>query len=180
MLARFVAARGDLPRGERDLLLGWHDVVEVRDRLNEYWRAAKIATGKSDPRDPPLMDDDGGLGAAGTVGVIHDEDDGLSLFAEFGSLRDIYADPARLACPDSRDFVMSYLRDPTVSPVALRRLGAEFPAGADAVLSRVLNRPGFSWERDGERLMGRMKPAYADARPVPKIAPLGVRLSRYF
>lgn len=153
--------------------------VEVCEQLNAYWRAVNIATGQSDPRDLPLIDADGGLGAAETVGIIHDEGEGLSLFAEFGRLRDIYADPASLACPQSRDFVMSYLRDPTVSPLALRRLGAQFPTGADAVLSRVLNRPGFSWERDGERLMGRMKPAYADAKPLPKIAPLGERLTRY-
>ena len=72
--------------------------------------------------------------------------------------------------------VQQYLRDDSVSPVALRRCAELYPDGVDAVLAQVLRRKGFTWRKNGEDLMRRNKPA--DPRPdaAAAVLPLGPRL----
>lgn len=57
VLARFVAARGDLPRGERDLLLAWHDVVEGMFEVE-----------RRNPADPSI----GAFPGSGAQGMVGD------------------------------------------------------------------------------------------------------------
>ncbi len=153
--------------------------------LNDFYTrdAAARGTETADPDSPapcwqPIADD-GGLGAAETVGMIYDEVEGLSLFAEFGLVQDVFRDPDLLADRQVRQFVLSYLRDDSVSPLPFRRLAAQDPERASLVFARLLNRRGFNWDRDGERLLRTAKPAYADAEPLPRLAPLGERLAAH-
>lgn len=125
------------------------------------------------------MVDEHGIGAAETVAAIYDEDEGLSFYADFGRAAAAFADPATLDDRAERDFLIAYLRDDSVSPVPFRRLATADPERASRVFARVLNRPGFRWDRDGERMLEKAKPSYAARVPLPRIVPISDRLAPY-
>jgi hypothetical protein len=70
-----------------------------------------------------------------------------------------------------------YLRDDSVSPLALRRLAQRHPDGVDRVFRALLRKPDFSWSRDGEGLMRREKKALIEREPTPSISVVGDRLA---
>jgi hypothetical protein len=117
------------------------------------------------------------LVAAQTVGVIYDEVDGLNFLADFGLVQEAFSDPARLVDPQYHAVVLTYLKDPTVSPRLLQRLAEQDTVRATQVVRRVLKRPRFSWEQDGEALLHRYKRSYYTHPVLPGVSAVSERLS---
>jgi hypothetical protein len=114
---------------------------------------------------------------AETVGVINDETEGLNFFINFGLLQQIFADPSRASHREHQQAVLTYLKDPSVSPLAIRRLAEPDPDKASRVFQRVLKQPKFSWERDGEALLRRHKARYFTRSPLPSVTLVSERLA---
>lgn len=128
----------------------------------------------------PTMDLSDDLRDAGTVGLIYDEIDGLGFFAEFGTVQAAFADPTLLRRRLHRELVQSYLKDDSVSPLVFRRLAAADPDRASQVFQRLLKRPRFRWDRDGEPLLRRYKSSHFGAPPLPQVVPISDRLTAQF
>jgi hypothetical protein len=119
------------------------------------------------------------LAEAATVGVIYDDVEGLSFFAEFGLVQEAFDDPSLVLEPRHRDIVRGYLTDDSVSPLPFRRLADTDPDRAGQVFARLLNKPSFSWPRDGEALLRSVKADYFASTPIPRITPLNKRLAAH-
>lgn len=117
------------------------------------------------------------LGAADTVGLIYDEVDGMNDFPDFGLVEVAIVNPDLLRKRLHRTAVLEFLESPDLIPLPLRRLAERHPEQADRVWQRLLKRPRFSWEQDGEALLRRYKPDYYARPPVPGVAPAGESLS---
>ena len=113
---------------------------------------------------------------ADDIALVYDEVEGLTYYRDFGRLDALFADPA---LADDRGYIRQlreYLQDESVSPLAIRRLVQRHPEGADPVFRTLLRKPGFSWQRDGEKLLRRRKKTFFDHEPTPSIATVGDRL----
>src|SRR5919199_2385018 len=118
------------------------------------------------------------LSEAETVGLLFDEVDGLNFLRDFGRVEETFADPALADEPKHREVVLSYLEDPSISPGVLRRLAERDPQQATQVFRRVLQRPRFSWDRDGEALLRRHKAKYFAHPVLPSVTPVSEPLAR--
>jgi len=148
--------------------------AEWAERMHEYWHHCSAVAASR------IQLDTAGLPAAQTMGVIYDEDEGMSFFVEFGMLREVFDDPALITQPRYRDVVRHYLDDDSISPLPLRRLAQAHPDHASQVFARLLGRPSFTWSRDGERLLRSTKADHFAQPPTPRFAPLGPRLAAAF
>jgi hypothetical protein len=92
-------------------------------------------------------------------------------------LQETFADPALAARRRYREAVLGYLESPTISPLAFRRLAEPDPERASRVLGRVLRRPGFLWERDGEALLRQYKASWFERPVLPGVTPVSRALS---
>ncbi|MDA0564365.1 hypothetical protein LG943_08500 [Streptomonospora sp. S1-112] len=108
---------------------------------------------------------------AETTGLIYDPEEGLGVYADFGLAEEAFADPDLVVKRRYRDVISMYVRDETVPPVPIRRLAARDTAKADRVFRTLLNKPNFSWERDGEDLLRRYKPEHYENPPLPLMLP---------
>jgi hypothetical protein len=144
------------------------------ERVNEYRRHRS-----DDTVAPPHMDASG-VPPAQTMGVIYDEVEGMSFFAELGLFQQVFEDPALIAQAPYREVVRTYLQDESVSPLPFRRLAQAHPDHADQIFAHLLGRPSFTWSRDGEKLLRRTKAAYYESPPVPRVTVVGSRLAAGF
>ena len=110
---------------------------------------------------------------AETVAVIYDEVEGQTFLAEYGLIEAAFDDPVLLADRDHRRAVVGYLNDDSISPLPFRRLGQRQPENASRVFQRLLKKPTFSWERDGESLIRRRKGSFFDKPVLPSVTPAG-------
>jgi hypothetical protein len=155
---------------------------QAQERLNAYYRFCReeilgpepdgLPRGASVELPPDLIDAD-------TVALIYDEKDGLGFYAEFGLVEEAFAKPDLLRRRRWREQSLSYLHDDSVEPMVLRRLADRDPDKASAVFRRLLKRPRFDWNRDGEELMREVKPGYYVRPPRPRVSPLGERLAAF-
>jgi hypothetical protein len=113
------------------------------------------------------------------VAIIHDEVDGLGLYAGFGSIERAFSDPDELRDPDVRQRIRDYLDDPSVSPLLFERLAARSPENANEVFRKVLRRKHFDWVADGDKMMRRRKAEYFGEERLPYIVPLSEKLLPY-
>ncbi len=150
---------------------------ELVDRLDAYWRwrtrqtiDGEMPEGGS-RRDVPRFELPDSLLEAETVGLIYDEVEGLTFLAEFGLVEAVFDDPGLLADRDHRRAVVGYLKDGSVSPLAFRRLAGRDPAKASQLFRRLLKKPTFCWERDGEPLLRRPKASFFDKPAMPHVTP---------
>jgi len=104
--------------------------------------------------------------------VIYDEVEGLTFLVEFGLVAAVFDDPGLLADREHRRAVLGYLNDESVSPLSFRRLARQNNENASRVFQRLLNKPAFSWQRDGESLMRRRKAAFFAEPALPRVTPL--------
>jgi hypothetical protein len=118
------------------------------------------------------------LREAETVGVIYDEVEGLNFYSDFGLVEETFARPELAAERKHRQAVLGYLKEPSISPLPLRRLAARDPDRAGRVFQQVLKQPRFSWQRDGEALLRRYKASYFARPALPSIVPVGNTLAR--
>lgn len=115
--------------------------------------------------------------AADSIALIYDEVEGLTLYADFGRLDALFADPTLTRDRSRLAQLRSYLDDDSISPLAIRRLVQRHPDGTDPVFRALLRKPRFSWQRDGEKLLRRHKKAFLDREPTPSISIVGERLT---
>lgn len=115
--------------------------------------------------------------AAETVGVHFDEVEGLGCYAEFGAVRELFADAAPTPDRERLALLRTYLNDDSVGPAAVRRLAADHPDTRDAVFRALLRKPAFTWDADGERLLRRRKKRHFAREPYPTVLAVPDRLS---
>ncbi|MDH6703793.1 hypothetical protein P3T27_000474 [Kitasatospora sp. MAA19] len=161
--------------------------AEAEDRLNAYYRHRQEAAVAEHPdrirgrRLPglafPAFELPPELADSDSVGVIYDEVDGLNFYADYGMLRDLFADPALAGRRQHQDLLRVYLREESIAPLPIRRLAAAHPETVDAVFRKLLRKPGFTWTEHGEELLRRRKPWYYAQEPRPGVSVIGERLS---
>ncbi|MCX4747853.1 hypothetical protein OG455_20410 [Kitasatospora sp. NBC_01287] len=161
--------------------------AEAEDLLNSYYRHRQEATTAAHPDraqgrrlpglDFPAFELPRGLADSETIGVIYDEVDGMNFYADYGMLRDLFADPALTGRRKHQDLLRTYLREDSIAPLPIRRLAAAHPETTDAVFRKLLRKPGFSWAEHGEDLLRRRKPWYYAQEPRPGVSVIGERLS---
>ncbi|MFE9920694.1 hypothetical protein ACFYQA_03690 [Streptomyces sp. NPDC005774] len=162
--------------------------AEAEDLLNAYYRHRQEAAVAARPGharrrrlpglDLPFFELPRELTDSDTIGVIYDEVDGLNFYADYGMLRDLFADPARAGHRQHHDLLRTYLREESIAPLPIRRLAAAHPETADGVFQKLLRKPGFTWSEHGETLLRRRKPRYYENEPRPSVSVIGDRLSR--
>ena len=161
---------------------------EAQDKLREHYRrrqqkAVAALKGKAAKRAKvtgPTPEEMGRLPEelleADDIALVYDEVEGLTYYRDFGRLDALFADPALAGDRTYLRQLREYLQDESVSPLAIRRLVQRHPEGADPVFRALLRKPGFSWQRDGEKLLRRRKKTFFDHEPTPSIATVGDRL----
>ncbi|MGW0501063.1 hypothetical protein ACWD0Z_38270 [Streptomyces sp. NPDC003007] len=160
--------------------------AEGEDLLNAYYRHRQEAAVAGQPDrargrrlpglDLPFFELPGELADSDSIGVIYDEVDGLNFYADYGMLRELFADPALAGRRQYQDLLRAYLREESIAPLPIRRLAAAHPKTADAVFRKLLRKPGFTWSEHGEALMRRRKPWYYANEPRPGVSVIGDRL----
>jgi hypothetical protein len=123
------------------------------------------------PRTPIPPD----LEGAETVGVMFDEVEGLWFLPEYQLVQEVFAGPALITGCRYREAVSGYLRSQTLPPIALRRPAEQDPDRAGLVFARLLGKPRFTWQRDGEALLRQYKAGFFDRTPMPGVTPLSSR-----
>ncbi|MEV8392685.1 MULTISPECIES: hypothetical protein [unclassified Streptomyces] len=162
--------------------------AEAEDLLNAYYRHRQEAAIAAQPGrarrrglpglDMPSFELPRELADSDTIGVIYDGIDGLNFYANYGMLRDLFADPALTGRGRHQDLLRTYLREESITPLPIRRLAAAHPETADEVFRKLLRKPGFTWSEHGEALLRRRKPWYYENEPRPGVSVIGDRLSR--
>ncbi|WP_395295027.1 hypothetical protein ACF9IK_16910 [Kitasatospora hibisci] len=160
--------------------------AEAADLLNSYYRHRQQATVAAHPDrargrrlpglDFPAFQLPHDLADSDTIGVIYDEVDGMNFYADYGMLRDLFADPALAGRRQYQDLLRTYLREDSIAPLPIRRLAAAHPETVDAVFRKLLRKPGFTWAEHGEELLRRRKPWYYAHEPRPGVSVIGERL----
>ncbi|MEV4002458.1 hypothetical protein [Actinomadura sp. NPDC049753] len=156
---------------------------EVRRTLMASYRHAYELAGSkagpwTEPDLPPLPEE---WTDADSVALIYDAEDGLGFYVDYAAARQAFAEPDLVRRRRYRDIVSAYLREEGISPVPIRRLAAE--AGPDAssrLFQKLLKKPGFSWERDGEALLRKYKADWYAKPPLPRVTLTSPALARRF
>ncbi|PKW19248.1 hypothetical protein [Saccharopolyspora spinosa] len=160
--------------------------AQAQATLREHYRRIREATAKpagkfAKPTTGVTLDEltrwPEDLLEAESVALIYDEVEGLNFYRDFGRLDALFADPSLASDRTRIAHLREYLHDESVSPLAIRRLVQRHPDGADPVFRALLSKPGFSWPRDGEKLLRRHKKSYFDQEPTPSITTVGDRLA---
>lgn len=112
------------------------------------------------------------VGAAESVALIFDEAYGLAYYTDFAALEEVFADPRLAERRRYRDLLTTYLRGESVSPVPIQRLAARDQDKAGQVFARLLGKPGFRWDRSGDRLLRTHKPGHFDGPRLPAVTPM--------
>jgi hypothetical protein len=161
--------------------------AQLTERMRNFYTfcrdqvVAELAASGKQPKRSPFLGPDYpvDLVASDTVAVIHDEAEGLGLYAEFELIEEAFADPSLLRHPEYRRRVRDYLDDDTVPPLLFERMAARDPERTNQVFRKLLGRKHFDWAIGGEKLMRQRKPAYFDQPRLPSIVPLSDKLARY-
>jgi hypothetical protein len=163
--------------------------AEAQETLREHYRrlrqkaagklagkaARRAATTGSTPEDIGRLPEE--LLDADSVALIYDEIEGLNFYRDFGRLDALFADPTLARDRANLAQLRAYLHDESVSPLAIRRLVQRHPDGVDPLFRAFLRKPGFSWSRDGEKLLRQNKKSFFDREPTPSISIIGGRLA---
>ena len=106
---------------------------------------------------------------------MFDEVDGLWFLPEYRLLQEVFADPALIAGRRYREAVSGYLKSQTLPPDSATQAGRAGSDRAGRVFARLLGKPRFTWQRDGEALLRRYKAGFFDRTPLPGVTPLNNR-----
>jgi hypothetical protein len=162
---------------------------EVASRMNGFlaWYTRRVlAEADSAASSPdadvaartPAFSVPGDLAGAPTVALAYDETEGLMFLANFALVREAFENPGLAADPGHRQAVLGYLKADSISALPFRRLAGADTDRASQLFQHLLNRPGFSWERDGEALLRKHKPWCFGAKPQPPVTPLSSELAK--
>jgi Domain of unknown function (DUF6398) len=161
---------------------------EVASRVNDFlaWYTRRVLE-EADPAASsvdagvaartPAFSVPGELASAPTVALAYDETEGLVFLANFGLVREAFEDPGLASDSEHRQAVLGYLEADSISALPFRRLAGADTGRASQLFQRVLKKPGFSWERDGEALLRKHKPWCFEAKPLPPVTPLTSELA---
>jgi Domain of unknown function (DUF6398) len=161
---------------------------EVASRVNDFlaWYTRRVLE-EADPAASsvdagvaartPAFSVPGELASAPTVALAYDETEGLVFLANFGLVREAFEDPGLASDSEHRQAVLGYLEADSISALPFRRLAGADTWRASQLFQRVLKKPGFSWERDGEALLRKHKPWCFEAKPLPPVTPLTSELA---
>jgi len=145
---------------------------EVKGKVLAFYRHDYERAGsKGGPWTEPDLPDPG-FAQMGMVAILFDEEDGLGFHPDFDLLQEVFADPALIARGRYREVVSGYLRGDDVSPRILQRLAAQDPAKASEVFRKLLKKPRFSWEHDGEALLRKHKADWYAGPRLPRVIPV--------
>ncbi len=163
---------------------------EAQETLREHFRRLRqkaladldSAAAKRAAATGPTPEELGGLPEelldAESVALVYGEVEGLNFYRDFGRLDALFADPTPAHDRAALAQLDHYLHDESVSPLAIRRLVQRHPDGADSVFRALLRKPGFTWARDGEKLLQRHKRSFFDREPEPSVSVIGERLAQ--
>jgi hypothetical protein len=154
--------------------------AEVHTTMMAFYRHAyELAGSKNGPwTDPGLPPLPPALTAADSVALIYDAEDGLGFSPDFAAAQQAFVNPALVARQKYHDIISGYLRGEGVSPIPIRRLAEADPRNASLVFQKLLKKPRFDWERDGEALLRKYKPGWYAESPLPKVMPASPEMSR--
>lgn len=160
---------------------------EVESRMNGFTRYTRRVLEDADPAASrpgadvaartPAFSVPGDLASAPTVALAYDETEGLMFLANFALVREAFENPGLAADSEHRQAVLGYLEADSISALPFRRLAGVDTARASQLFQHLLDKPGFSWERDGEALLRKHKPWCFGAKPQPPVTPLGSELA---
>ncbi|MCC9708010.1 hypothetical protein E4N62_23785 [Streptomyces sp. MNU76] len=158
----------------------------AEDLLNAYYRHRQEAAAARQPGrargrrlpglDLPLFELPQELADSDSIGVIYDEVDGLNFYADYGMLRELFANPVLAGRRQHQDLLRTYLREESIAPLPIRRLAAANPETVDVVFRKLLRKPEFIWSEHGEALLRRRKSWYYANEPRPGVSVIGDRL----
>ena len=161
---------------------------EVESRMNGFltWYTRRVledadpaasSPGADVTARTPAFSVPGDLASAPTVALAYDETEGLMFLANFALVREAFENPGLAADSEHRQAVLGYLEADSISALPFRRLAGVDTARASQLFQHLLDKPGFSWERDGEALLRKHKPWCFGAKPQPPVTPLGSELA---
>ena len=165
---------------------------EFTERLREYWEFKMYGIRDAQGRSmadrarkayghlPPLAEFTAPvkLLESEMVGLVYGEVDGLYFLPDFHIVQEAFETPDLVTQDRYHETVLGYLESPDIPPLPLRRLADRDPQRASKVFGEVLERPSFSWERDGETLMREYKASYLDRPARPSIVPVNEMLAK--
>ena len=162
--------------------------AEVASRMNGFlaWYTRRVleeagpaasSRGADVAARTPAFSVPGDLASAPTVALAYDETEGLVFLGNFALVREAFEDPGRAADSEHRQAVLGYLEDDSISALPFRRLAGADTGRASRLFQHLLNKPGFSWERDGEALLRKYKPWCFETNPLPPVTPLSSELA---
>jgi hypothetical protein len=162
---------------------------EVASRMNGFltWYTRRVleeagpaAAGSLDAdvaAQTPAFRVPGDLANAPTVALVCDETEGLTFLANFVLVQEAFENPGLAADREHRQAVLGYLKADSISAQPFRRLAGADAARASQLFQRLLKKPGFSWERDGESVLRKHKPWCFGTEPYPPVTPLRSELA---
>ncbi len=152
--------------------------TEVPGKVEEFHRhVARRARPSAEPAEVARLDLPDDILESDSVAIFFLAGEGMSFYPRYHVLEELFSDPRLISRRDYRETLSGFLRDPDTSPEPVRRLAARDPAKASAVFAKLLNKRGFSWDADGERLLRQHKPSYFDGTLLPRTVPLSESLS---
>ncbi|WP_406274179.1 hypothetical protein OH799_00655 [Nocardia sp. NBC_00881] len=125
---------------------------------------------------PPLSE---AITGSDDVTLIFDEVDGLSFYVNYATVRAVFADPDLVDEPPYRDAVVTYLHNDAFPPVPLARLAAAYPHNASRLFAKLLRKPDFSWERDGDNVLRKAKARWYAGPRLPRVVPISTEVTEH-
>ena len=117
----FVAAHPELTEAERDMLLGWRDVVEGMFDVTGKDRDALVLFNLMDELAPLELELPDHLLAAESVAIHFVAGEGLSFYPDYHLLEELFGNPALISRPRYKETLSGFLRDSESLSSALRR-----------------------------------------------------------
>lgn len=158
---------------------------DAQQRMSAYQQWRQQRTAAADPS-LPALDDLPGTDVAlelpesyfdhDTVGLVYDETDGLLFLPGYGTLRELFQDPALVTDKWYSNALRGYLDSDSIKPAPLRRLAESHPANADVLFAKILGKPSFTWAAKGEALLRKRKPWYFRREPLPPVSMISDRV----
>ncbi|MFD0526071.1 hypothetical protein ACFQ1I_00550 [Kitasatospora arboriphila] len=159
--------------------------AEAQNSVNAFtrhrWESARTQSDRHDPAEPfpqhlsfTLPED---LADADTVGIVYDQVEGMNFYRDYGLLDALFTDPALATSRRHASLLRSYMRDSSITPLPIQRMAAAHPDTVDAVIGKVLRKPGFTWAEHGEAWLRECKADFYQREPLPGVSVVGDRLA---
>lgn len=165
-----------VPKAElRDKMRGFFHYQNFEKRDADGTTAAERAEADGKTTQLPDFDPFPGMPSKVTIGVISNPIEGISYYPDFGLIDEVFVNPELLADRKHRRAVREFLENPDGNPVPFQNLARRDPARASEVFQKLLQRPDFDWERDGEALLRQHQVNYYAKPRMPHVLPLSQR-----